>query len=302
MKIVNTVKIAPGHYVAAISGGVDSMALLDMLHSMPHLTVTVAHFDHGIREESRKDRLLVETTAKQYKLPFVYDEGNLGVNASEDQARRARYTFLRKIKKDTNADGIITAHHFDDVLETATHNLLRGTGRKGMSSLKSVDGIVRPLVHVPKQQLIDYATANRLIWNEDSTNIDLRYRRNYIRHRILPRIQELAPEKFEELKRITRRQAELNENIDNRLRTILHVQPHAKTLSRHDVMMLPHVVARELIGEWLRLNGKYEFNKKMLEKVTVALKTAKPDTKLVLDKNFAIAFDKKHAKLISSAK
>jgi tRNA(Ile)-lysidine synthase len=299
MNIVKTIKIAPGHYVAAISGGVDSMALLDMLHDFPKVTVTVAHFDHGIRQESRIDRRLVEKAARNYKMPFVYNEGNLGIGASEDTARKARYEFLRQIQKDTNADGIITAHHMDDVLETAAHNLLRGTGRKGMSSLKSVDGIIRPLIHLPKQHLIDYATANHLKWNEDSTNEDLRFRRNNIRHRILPRIREFAPEKFEELKRITRRQAELNEAIDKRLHTILHVQPSTKTLRRYDVAMLPHAVARELVGEWLRVNGKREFSKKHLEKATTALKTARPDTTLVLDKNFSITFGKKHAKLVT---
>ncbi|MDB5182592.1 MAG: hypothetical protein JWO47_376 [Candidatus Saccharibacteria bacterium] len=276
------------------------MALLDMLYQYPGITITVAHFDHGIRENSRIDRRLVEKAARAYKMPFVYNEGNLGAGTSEDAARQARYKFLRSIQKDTNADGIITAHHMDDVLETATHNILRGTGRKGMSSLKSVDGIIRPLLHLPKQHLIDYANANNLQWNEDTTNADLNFRRNYIRHMILPRIRELAPDKFEELKRITRRQAELNEAIDKRLHTILHVQPSTKTLRRYDVAMLPHAVARELVGEWLRVNGKREFSKKNLEKATTALKTARPDTTLVLDKNFAIAFGKKHAKLVTS--
>lgn len=300
MNIVKTIRIAPGHYVAAISGGVDSMALLEILQHLPGVTVTVAHFDHGIRSDSRADRLLVEQAARNYGVPFVYHEGNLGAGTSEDTARKARYDFLRKIQKSTKAAGIITAHHMDDVMETATHNLLRGTGRKGMSSLKSVDGILRPLLHLPKQHLIDYAVANNIKWREDSTNQNVSYRRNYIRHRILPRIKELSPEKFEELKRITRRQADLNHAIDNGLRTILHLQPGVATLRRYDVAKLPHAVARELVGEWLRANGKREFNRKHLERATIALKTARPKTTLVLDKNFKIEFGKRLAKLVSS--
>lgn len=298
MNIAKTLRIAPGHYVVATSGGVDSMALLHMLLLTPRVSLTVAHFDHGIREDSRADRLLVETTAHSYKLPFVYNEGKLGTEASEDAARKARYAFLRTVQKDTNADGIITAHHLDDVVETATHNLLRGTGRRGLSSLRSVDGIIRPLLHVPKQHLIDYAMANKLKWHEDITNQDLRYRRNYIRHKILPRINELAPEKLEQLRQITRRQADLNQAIDNEIHTILHTQPSIKILRRYDVLMLPHVVARELVGEWLRVNGKREFDKKNLEKATTALKIARSDTSLVLDKSYKINFDKKHATLI----
>jgi tRNA(Ile)-lysidine synthase len=300
VNIVKTTRLSKGQYVAAISGGVDSMVLLDILSQLPGVHVTVAHFDHGIRTDSRLDRLHVAQAAKQYKLPFVYGEGNLGENVSEAAARKARYAFLRTIQKQTGAQGIVTAHHMDDVLETATHNILRGTGRRGMSSLKSVDGIIRPLLHLPKQQLIDYATANNLKWREDSTNTDIRYRRNYIRHRILPRIRELSPEKFELLKRITRRQADLNHAIDRELSTILHTQPDTKTLRRYDVTSLPHAVARELVGEWLRNNGKNEFNRKTLEKTTTALKVARPKTTLILDKNYKIEFDKKHAHLVSS--
>lgn len=310
MNISKTIRLDPGHYVVAVSGGVDSMALLDLLAQIGHrakgkeqskteqpLSFTIAHFDHGIRPNSKADRLLVEKIARGHGLPFVYSEGNLGAGTSEDVARKARYEFLRKVQKDTNADGIITAHHFDDVLETAIHNILRGTGRKGMSSLKSVDGIVRPLLHLPKQHLVDYAKANNLEWNEDFTNQDTNYRRNYIRHRILPKVKQLSPEKFEQLKRITRRQAELNHAIDNHLRTILHLQPSTTVLKRLSVAMLPHAVARELVGEWLRANGKREFDRKLLEKVTMAIKTAQPNTTLVLDKNFKIEFSKKLAKI-----
>ena len=101
MDIVKTIRIAPGHYIAAISGGVDSMALLHMLHNLPGVKVTVAHFDHGIRPDSRKDRLLVEKAAHSYGLPFVYDEAALGAGVSENVARKARYEFLRKVQKDT---------------------------------------------------------------------------------------------------------------------------------------------------------------------------------------------------------
>ncbi len=299
MNIVKTIRIAPGHYVAAISGGVDSMTLLDILRQIPAVTITVAHFDHGIRPDSRADRLLVAAAAKRYKIPFVYAEGNLGTATSEDTARKARYDFLRSVKKNTKADGIITAHHFDDVLETVTHNLFRGTGRKGMSSLKSIDGIIRPLLHLPKQHLTEYALKNNLLWHEDTTNLDLRIRRNYIRRQVLQRVRELSPEKFEQLKQITRRQADLNHAIDNELRTILHMQPDTASLHRNDVAMLPHAVARELVGEWLRTNGKREFDRRHLEKATIAIKTARPKTMLVLDKNYHIAFSKKTARLIN---
>src|SRR5689334_6585659 len=116
----------PGHYVVAVSGGVDSMALLHMLNSRPDLKLTVAHFDHGIRDDSAQDLLLVEKVAKSYGRPFVFKAGRLGPDASEAGARTARYRFLRQVLRDCGAKAIITGHHQDDLLETAILNMLRG--------------------------------------------------------------------------------------------------------------------------------------------------------------------------------
>lgn len=297
MDIAKTIRMAPGHYIVAVSGGVDSVVLLDILRKLPDLKLTVAHYDHGIRQDSHLDRILVDKLAKSYNLPFVYDIGQLGEGVSEEKARVARYTFLRKVQKQANASGIITAHHMNDVLETAVHNLMRGTGRRGMSSLRSVDGIYRPLLHLPKQHLIDYANANKLQWREDSTNLDLHYRRNYIRHQLLPRLQTLSPEKYKQLRSIIKRQASLNEAIDIGLRNLLHIQLSQDTLSRYDVITLPHNVARDLVSEWLRQNGKREYSRKNLDAATIAIKVARPGTVLELGKTHQIKFTKKHAHL-----
>jgi tRNA(Ile)-lysidine synthetase-like protein len=306
MDIAKTIKIAPGHYVVAVSGGVDSIVLLDILAKLTQpstnnskpLKLTVAHFDHGIRPDSHQDLKLVKNLAKSYGLPFVYDKGLLGADVSEEKARDARYIFLRKVQKQSKASGIITAHHMNDVIETATHNLLRGTGRRGMSSLKSVDGIIRPLLHLPKQHLIDYARANNLEWREDSTNLDMRYRRNYIRHELLPYLQATYPEKYELLKAYIKRQASLNEAIDIGLCNLLHVQPSTNKIRRYDVITLPHNLARDLVGEWIRQNGMREFNSKNLERATIAIKVAQPNTLVELSKTHRISIGRKHAQLL----
>lgn len=118
MEVAKTIRLEPGHYVVAVSGGVDSMALLDMLarrypHKGSDVRFTIAHFDHGIREDSHQDRQLVHETARQLHLPFVFEEGRLGPEASEAAAREARYNFLRKVQKHAGARGIITAHHLE---------------------------------------------------------------------------------------------------------------------------------------------------------------------------------------------
>lgn len=270
------------------------MVLLDMVAKLKtdDTKVVVAHFDHGIRENSIADRLHVEMLAKQYGLPFVFARAELGRGASEDEARRARYDFLKKVKAQSQSDRILTAHHLDDVIETAVHNLLRGTGRKGMSSLKSVDGIMRPLLHLPKSQIVKYARDNQLVWREDETNKDVKYRRNYIRHQILPRLRS-QPEVLHKLSYLVKRQAELNALIDNELFIILHQQPKLNQLARSVVISLPHQLSAELIAEWLRLNGVRQFDQKLIEKAVMATKTYKSGKQLKLNANYFLMFEPK---------
>jgi tRNA(Ile)-lysidine synthetase-like protein len=300
MDIAKTVRLTPGHYVVAVSGGVDSMVLLDILAKIhvgkdSPVKLTVAHFDHGIRDTSHFDRMLVHEVAKSHGLPFVYGEGELGPDVSESKARDARYEFLRKVQKQAGARGIITAHHLDDSVETAVMNLMRGTGRKGITSLKTHQGIHRPLLHVAKHSLRSYAEANGLTWNEDSTNQNQDYKRNYVRHSILPKIKAKSPQEYHRLMTIIRRQRELNHAIDQQLGNLLHLQPSRSSLRRRDVIALPYKVACELVAEWLRENGKRQLSRWLVERLTVAIRTAQPNTAILLDSSAKVSFSKAEA-------
>lgn len=281
--------LEPGEYVVAVSGGVDSVALLDVLFSQFGQDVqyefVVAHFDHGIRSDSMEDRRLVERLAKGYDMPFEYREGRLGASVSEAAARRARYAFLREIQQRYQADAIITAHHQDDVLETALINLLRGTGRRGVTSLKSEDGLIRPLLDLPKQQLMDYAQQHGLEWREDSTNTDIRYFRNYVRHNIVSRMSKVKRAQL--LTIITELRAR-NQEIDDLLANALEVMSVGDGLDRHAFIMLPHTVAREVMAAWLRQNGIREYDKKTLERLVIAAKTYKTDKKTDIDSTIVL--------------
>lgn len=283
------VDVEPGTYVVAVSGGVDSMVLLDLLRQNPDIKLVVAHYDHGIREDSEIDRKLVQDIAKKHGLVFVYDEGNLGPDASEATARKARYDFLHSVRQATGARVIITAHHEDDVLETAVINMLRGTGRKGLASLKSTDLILRPLLHVPKSQIKTYAKEHNLKWREDSTNQDTKYLRNYIRHKILPKFSADERQKLSELVAETRR---LNTEIENLLALGLHLQPAVDSLDRHWFIMLPHNVAREVMAEFLRKHKARGFTTKTLDRLIIAAKTFKPGQQADVDKNHVLKINK----------
>lgn len=283
-----------GSYVVAVSGGVDSVVLLDVLAKRPDLQLTVAHFDHGIRADSTEDRKLVQDLAKKYKLPFIYQTGELGAKASEARAREARYRFLHDVRQASKAQAIITAHHQDDLLETVILNLLRGTGRRGLSSLKSTDVIKRPLLHVSKKELLRYAKREALNWHEDSTNADERYLRNYIRLRILP---SFAGTDREVLVRLARQAADTNALLTNELANYLHLQPAVKTLDRPGFILLPHRIAREVMAEWLLVNTGTELSRQLLERLVVAGKTGRQGTKVDVDAGHWLCLSQKHLAL-----
>lgn len=283
------IDIEPGTYVLAVSGGIDSMVLLDLFRKQPGLQIVVAHFDHGIREDSEVDRLLVQSVARKHGLPFVYDMGNLGPGVSEAAARKARYDFLRSVRQATGAKAIVTAHHQDDVLETAIMNLMRGTGRKGLASLKSTDLILRPLLHIPKSDIKKYAKEHKLKWREDVTNQDTKYLRNYIRHKVLSRFSVDERQQLGNLIVKTRR---LNEEIERLLALHLHLQPAVDKIDRHWFIMLPHNVAREVIAAWLRKHGIRDFTTKTLDRLIVAAKTFRPGQSADIDKNYVLKVNK----------
>lgn len=264
------VELEPGRYIVAVSGGVDSVVLLNTLSKLSGLQLTVAHFDHGIREESAEDRRFVMALAHQYGLPFVYDRAELGRNASEAKARKARYDFLHKVRETSGAKAIVTAHHQDDLLETAIINLLRGTGRRGLTSLKNSDIVRRPLLGVSKSRLIRYAQEHGLEWREDQTNLDTKYLRNHVRKNI---ISKFSPRDKQKLLALTGIAALLNEQIEKELINQLHVRPAFDKLDRHWFTMLPHDVAKEVMTEWLRQNGIMNYDTQALERLVHGAKT-----------------------------
>lgn len=280
--------------MVAVSGGVDSVVLLDLLAKKPKLELVVAHFDHGIREDSAEDRMLVQKLAGHYGLPVVYRSGKLGPDASEATARDARYKFLRQVMSEHGARAIITAHHQDDMLETAILNMLRGTGRKGLSSLVSTKELVRPLLQWTKGDILAYAREHNLAWYEDSTNADERYLRNYIRKHIMSRFT--APDREDLLRRVENA-GKINAQIDHLLEEDLAKQPAGDELDRGWYLQLPFSVAKEMMAAWLRRNGIAHFDRALLEHLVIAAKTAAPGKLADVDARHRLSLGKQNIKL-----
>jgi tRNA(Ile)-lysidine synthetase-like protein len=283
------VKVGAGKYIVAVSGGVDSVALLHVLAHLPDLQLVVAHYDHGIRQDSAEDRNLVQRYAKAYGVPFEYAEGKLGPQTSEAIARSARYDFLRQVRKKYNAEAIITAHHQDDVLETIIINFLRGTKSKGLSSLRSKDEMLRPLLHIPKEDIRQYALENMLDWREDSTNANTKYLRNYVRLTIVPRMDATTRNKLLE---VSKRAAELNDAIHELVTDYLSAQTDAYVLNRPQFCALPREVAAEVLVQWLRARTDATLSRQMVARLYESIAEGRNGSQVDVAKGWSLRLSK----------
>ena len=277
-----------GKYIVAVSGGVDSVVLLDVLVQQPDIELIVAHFDHGIRKDSSEDRKLVATLSQKYGVTFECAEGELGSDASEERARQARYTFLEHIRKKHAATGLVTAHHQDDALETMVFNVLRGTKRKGMSSLQSTDTTTRPLINHTKDEIIDYARQHNLLWREDSTNSDEKYTRNWIRRKLLPKLSSSQRKELQASHVAAKtRNAILDEVVQQEL---VELQSE-EGLKRKEFILLPYPVACEIMAAWLRQNHVQEIDRKLIDVLVVSAKTLPPGKKVSITKDIFLSIE-----------
>lgn len=227
-------------YIIAVSGGVDSVVLLDKLVKRGGARLIVAHFDHGIREDSADDARFVGELAERYGLEFETKREELGPGVSEALARERRYAFLQEVSRRHNNAPIVTAHHADDVIETIAINFRRGTGWRGLAVLDSE--LIRPLLNVTKQTILAYAALHGLSWREDSTNQDTAYLRNELRERIA---MELSDDDKLQLHALWQAQLQLKHDIDQETNRLLSESDHA--YSRHFFTSIDPASALELL-------------------------------------------------------
>lgn len=247
-------------YIVAVSGGVDSVALLDAMNRLPGHELIVAHFDHGIRDDSHEDAAFVRDLATQtYHLPFETAREDLGATASEDLARRRRYAFLRNLAEKHNAT-IVTAHHSDDLVETVAINHIRGTGWRGLAVLDS--DISRPFLHTSKHELLDYAQRHGLRWREDSTNASDKYLRNRVRRAT----KSIPTDTKQQIHSLREQQIALKKEIE---KEVVQLVGEGPDYSRYFFTHIPAVAALEC----LRYVTKGKLTRPQLERALLAIKT-----------------------------
>jgi tRNA(Ile)-lysidine synthase len=190
---------------AAVSGGADSMALLHILkrYSLElRYTLYCLHLEHGIRgEESKKDAEFVGAQCASLGIPCFVQHADIPKIAMEhkesveEAARRERYAYFDSMTQCLKIDKIAVAHHMDDQAETALFNLIRGTGIKGLTAMEyeREPNIIRPLLGVSKEEILEYVRQENIPYVLDATNEDTKYMRNRIRKILFPAIKMINP-------------------------------------------------------------------------------------------------------------
>lgn len=186
--------------IVGVSGGADSVALLDILHSF-RIECVIAHCNFHLRgEESNRDAFFVEGLCKKYNLKYEridFDtEAYAEINSIsiEMAARELRYNWFEQLRVIHLADKIAVAHHRDDSIETILLNLIRGTGIKGLTGIAPVNGyVIRPLLCMSRNDILEYLKERKLNYVDDSTNNEDLYARNKIRLNIIPLLETINP-------------------------------------------------------------------------------------------------------------
>jgi tRNA(Ile)-lysidine synthase len=193
-----------GQIIVACSGGPDSTCLLHLLKQAAKDTqfedaIICAHFDHRWSPISGKATQILKKLCQELKITFVSGLAKQTGRTSEAQAREERYEFLYTVAQEFNSKAILTAHHQDDQIETFFLRLLRGSGPEGLACIQPVrvfkDDILllRPLLELPKSELLNYCHKHNLFYHQDPSNKELDIKRNQVRSQLLPLAERIQP-------------------------------------------------------------------------------------------------------------
>ncbi len=184
----------------AFSGGIDSVVLAHLLHGAGY-SCSLAHCNFRLRgDEAQGDRAFCESFAKDLGIPVLTKDFDTKAYAAEHKlsiqmaARELRYRWFKELMAEHGFDRLLTAHHANDNVETLLVNLVRGTGIKGLQGIpERQDDLVRPLLFATKEDIMAYAEKHELPYRNDSSNAEVKYKRNFIRHKVIPELKSLNP-------------------------------------------------------------------------------------------------------------
>ena len=256
--------------VVGFSGGYDSMCLLDILSKVKQfdgfedLTVVAAHFNHNWRgEESLREQEICRIFASSKGFEFYVKEAPKGLKKTENEARIARYDFFEEAYEEFDADAVFTAHNKDDNAETVLYRIIKGTGIVGLKGISEKRGyFYRPLLKTKRSEIVDYCNQNNLSPNNDSSNSNTAYTRNYLRLNVIPSLEKINEEVKEALNTLSANAISDNAIIEEYLAGIRpNVFKDDKIISE-EYKKLSKPVKLRLLHEYVQnINLDYDYKK-----------------------------------------
>ncbi len=258
------------HIGVAVSGGIDSVALLDILASQQqelHITLSILHLNHGIRgKEAARDQRFVQELSERYSLPYLDQEVDVPAYRKEhslslqEAARELRYLFFEQVMDTHNLDKVAIGQTADDQAETVLMRLIKGGGARGLKGIPPVrEGYIRPLIEVWREELLQYVRHRGLSFVQDSSNLKKDYLRNRIRHELLPALSEYNPsikERLLHLAEILGEDASFLEGLADEIAKGICMADHEVSISIPSLLSLPAALqARVLQHAFVRLSS-----------------------------------------------
>lgn len=286
-KFINKYNLT-GTFIVAFSGGYDSMCLLDVLSKISDDIVAV-HLNHNWRgEESRQEEQNCREFANHANIKYYTETLSDDIEKTETAAREARYEFLKKCAKKFNSNIVFTAHNYDDNAETVLYRIIKGTGTIGLQGiLEHRDIFYRPLLKTSRTEIEKYIKDNNLSPNIDSSNSNQKYKRNFIRHKIIPLLQEINPNVKDALNSLSNLAKEDNELINLKL--------------NNDILNSSPIEQKRIIYNIL-LENKIDYDREKIENIQKFInqnKSSKSGKTLSLKENLWLFVNNKKVEVIS---
>ena len=286
-------------YLIGVSGGRDSIALLNLMVDLGYKKLVVCHLNHQLRgASSRDDACFVEKVARNLRLDCEIGSTDVGALAKrsklsiETAARFARLAFFVEVARRRRCSRMFLAHHADDLVETALLNLFRGAGPGGMAAMRKFSihrigktelTILRPLLGVWRSEIDSYVRQNELEFREDSTNATLHSSRNKIRHRILPDIEKQFSR---DVRKTIWRAAQIWSEEEAVLDSLVPTETiSAANLSVAPLRKMPVALQRRTIHRWLRMRNVVDVGFDIVENVRALIEPGAKAAKVNLPRD-----------------
>ena len=255
--LINDIKIKYGDsVVVGVSGGPDSMALLHLMTRVKKVIdveVICAHVNHNVRPESAEEAVFVEKFCKDNDIVFesmiIEDYGD---DNFHNEARSIRYNYFSKLVKDYNAKYLLTAHHADDLIETILMRIVRGStlrGYSGFSKIVPMEGytILRPLIEMTKEDILEYNLKNNIEYRLDGSNVKDKYTRNRYRKYIVPEFKKEDPNVHTKFYKFSKTLLEYNAYVDKQVEQVIPKVYPQNILDVNEFLKLDKIIAMRVI-------------------------------------------------------